>query len=112
MSAVLPRTTTARPMSGVVAAVRKRPTLWAVMAIIVVWVVVWAVAKGHNTLVLAGADLTHVQRWLGDRANDLVLADASNPFIQVTHWISTRLRLADPASAAADQPAGVPTHRP
>ncbi len=89
MSAVISRTAAARPANGVVAAVKKRPTLWAVVAIITVWVIVWAFTKGHQTQVLAGATLTHVQTWLGDRANDLVTASTSNPFIQVTHGISS-----------------------
>ncbi len=91
MSAVIPRTATVRPQTGVVAAVRKRPKLFSVMAIIVGWVVLWSFTKGHDTLILAGADLTKAQTWLGERANDLVLADTSNVFIQITHGISDAL---------------------
>ena len=91
MSAVISSTTTVRPRTGVVAAIRKRPKLFSVMAIIVGWVAIWSVTKGHDTLVLAGAELTKSQLWLSERANDLVLADSGNFFIQVTHWISDSL---------------------
>lgn len=88
MSAVISRTSTARPRTGIVGAIRTRPTLAAVMAVVIVWVAVWSFTKGHNTLVLAGASLTKAQTWLGARANDLVIAKSSNVFIQVTHGIS------------------------
>jgi glycine betaine/proline transport system permease protein len=88
MTAVISSTSTLRRPAGIVAVIRKRPTLWSAVAVISAWVVVWAFTKGHDTKVLAGSTLTHVQTWLGDRANDLVIAKTSNPFIQVTHWIS------------------------
>ena len=88
MSAVISSTSAMRRPGGVIAGIRRHSTLWSVVAVVTAWVVLWAFTKGHSTMVLAGASLTKVQTWLGNRANDLVIAKTSNPFIQVTHWIS------------------------
>ncbi|WP_316315871.1 hypothetical protein, partial [Clavibacter michiganensis] len=48
-------------------------------AILVVWLVLFAVLRGKHTLTLAAADLTDLHRWFND-VNDSIGADRnSNP---------------------------------
>jgi glycine betaine/proline transport system permease protein len=77
--------------SGLVAAIRRRPALSALGAIIVAWVVLWSFTRGHMTKVIGGADTTSVHDWLAARANDVVLANENNPFIVVTRGVATAL---------------------
>jgi glycine betaine/proline transport system permease protein len=88
------------PASGLAAAVRRRPALSALGAIIVAWVVLWSFTRGHMTKVIGGADSTSVQTWLGDRGHAIVLASPHNPFIVVTRaiadalgWVITQLQV-------------------
>ncbi|MEU5637889.1 ABC transporter permease subunit, partial [Streptomyces rishiriensis] len=62
------------------AAGRRRVGRWAaVAAILVVWLVLFAVLRGKQTLALAAADLTGLHRWFND-VNDSIGADRnSNP---------------------------------
>ncbi|WP_345138102.1 ABC transporter permease, partial [Streptomyces mexicanus] len=66
--------------SGPVATWRQKVTRpMAVGAILVAWLVLFAVLRGRQTLSLAAADLTSLHRWLND-VNDTVGADRdSNP---------------------------------
>ncbi|NEC85540.1 proline/glycine betaine ABC transporter permease [Streptomyces sp. SID12501] len=62
-----------------VAAVRRVSRRMVVGAIVVVWLVLFAVLRGTNTLTLAAADLTGLHRWLND-VNDSIGANRnSNP---------------------------------
>jgi glycine betaine/proline transport system permease protein len=60
---------------------------WLVLAVLVVWVVLSVVFHGKNTLAIGGADQIGVQNWLGDRANDLAVAN-DNFFISLTSGIA------------------------
>ncbi|WP_406214056.1 ABC transporter permease [Streptomyces canus] len=62
-----------------VAPVRRISRSMVVAAILVVWLVLFAVLRGKQTLSLAAADLTDLHRWLND-VNDSIGADRnSNP---------------------------------
>jgi glycine betaine/proline transport system permease protein len=41
-------------------------TRWLLLAVLVIWIVGWALWKGQATLALAGADLTNFQLWLNE----------------------------------------------
>ncbi|WP_405768296.1 ABC transporter permease [Streptomyces sp. NBC_01538] len=71
--------TDAVPEAAPVAVVRRISRRMVVGAILVVWLVLFAVLRGTHTLPLAAADLTGLHRWLND-VNDSIGADRnSNP---------------------------------
>ncbi|MEP9382017.1 ABC transporter permease subunit [Nocardioides cheoyonin] len=56
---------------------RKR---WIALAIVVLWVVGWAILKNHHTLTLGGAETTGFHRWLNDLRDDIEAARTDNWF--------------------------------
>lgn len=58
-----------------------------VAGVLAVWVVLSVVFQGKATLAIGAADQIGVQNWLGDRANDLVLA-RDNVFLSITGGIA------------------------
>ena len=64
------------------------PRIWLAAGTIVVWVILSIVFHGKKTLEIGGADQIGVQNWIGDRANDLVVADSDNFFLQITSGIA------------------------
>ncbi len=66
---------------------RDIPRSWLLAGVGVVWIVLAMVFQGKQTLEIGGAVQVGVQNWLGDRANDIVLA-TNNWFISLTQWIS------------------------
>lgn len=69
----------------------KVPTWLLVAAIVVAWVVAWAITKGTDTLAIGGQTTTGVHDWLYDRSNSIQQADGA--VINATHalgdWITT-----------------------
>ncbi|MEV5149795.1 ABC transporter permease subunit [Streptomyces sp. NPDC052727] len=81
MTTVLEKPDTTRPAEATAPAPRvrrvSRPVL--VAAVVVAWLVLFAVLRGRQTLTLAAAELTDLHRWFND-VNDSVGADRnSNP---------------------------------
>ena len=64
------------------------PRIWLAAGVIVVWVILSIVFHGKKTLEIGGADQIGVQNWIGDRANDLVVADSGNYFLRLTSGIA------------------------
>ncbi|WP_328767061.1 ABC transporter permease [Streptomyces sp. NBC_00286] len=67
------------PDTGPVVAVRRISRRMVIAAILVIWLVLFAVLRGTHTLTLAAADLTDLHRWFND-VNDSIGANRnSNP---------------------------------
>ncbi|TNM49586.1 ABC transporter permease subunit [Nocardioides albidus] len=58
--------------------------MWA-LGVIVLWLAVWALTKGNDTLVPAGRELTDVQKSLGGFRDDILASRTDNPLIQFTY---------------------------
>jgi glycine betaine/proline transport system permease protein len=70
-------TPTTRERSSVVATIRSRGRLWALLLVVVLWVVIWAVTKGQNTLELSTSTRTGVHDWFRARTDWVDAAQAS-----------------------------------
>lgn len=68
--------------------VRNRPV--AVLGIVVLWLVAWAVLKDHYTLTIGGSARTGVFDWLGDRSAwvEEAASSGSNPVISFLGWVA------------------------
>lgn len=64
---------------------------WIVAAIIVAWIVVWSLTKGHDTLTLGDQDSTSIHNWFNARRDDIQFANQNNFWIQLTNGISDHL---------------------
>lgn len=62
--------------------------LWA-LALIAIWVVIWAVTKGNDTLALQGRERTGVQDALTGFRDDVIASRDANPLIQFTYQLGT-----------------------
>ena len=69
--------TSARRRSGLVAAVRGRARLWALLAVVVVWVALWAIFQGDHTLAISADTRTGVHDWF-QRVSDSVTAASTS----------------------------------
>ena len=66
-----------RDENRVVAMVRARPRLWALLAVVVVWVAIWSVTEGTHTLEIGTSTRTDVHNWLQDLSDSVSEAFAS-----------------------------------
>ncbi|MFZ0323269.1 MAG: ABC transporter permease subunit [Actinomycetes bacterium] len=65
---------------------------WALIAVVVVWVVGWWLFQGNNTLDLPTAELTTFQKWLNDLRDSIEQAKFDgNPLFAPLTWISDTL---------------------
>ncbi|GAA1779591.1 ABC transporter permease subunit [Nocardioides hankookensis] len=62
----------------VVAMVRARPRLWALLAVVVGWIVIWSVTEGMHTLEISTSTRTDVHRWLQDLSDSVADAFSSD----------------------------------
>ena len=62
--------------------------VWA-LGIVGLWVVIWAVTKGNDTLALAGRERTDVQRRLAEFRDSVISSRDDNPVIQLTYEIGS-----------------------
>lgn len=62
---------------GIAAALRGHLRLWSLAAIVSLWVVLWILMQGTDTLAIGGSDLTDVHQWLKARATWVEQASAS-----------------------------------
>lgn len=79
--------------TGAVAALRRRGRLWLLALTVVVWIAVWAVTRGSNTLEIGGATLTDAHTWFRARATwveDAATA-GTNPVFALANGISDAL---------------------
>ncbi|HQF03399.1 MAG TPA: ABC transporter permease subunit [Phycicoccus sp.] len=62
---------------------------WApVLGILALWIIVWSVTKGTNTLALPGRDHTPLHTDLGHFRDDMLAGRSTNPLMQFTGWLS------------------------
>jgi glycine betaine/proline transport system permease protein len=73
--------TDARARAGVVSAFREHARLWALLAVVVVWVGIWAVMQGKYTLEISTSSRTDVHDWLQNLADDISSASSSNGIV-------------------------------
>jgi glycine betaine/proline transport system permease protein len=93
-----PTTTRARSgdASGVAAVLRARPRLWALLAVVVVWVAVWALTEGSHTLEISTSTRTDVHNWFQDLTESV-----SDAFSAQSNWVVTAVSgFADAMNAA------------
>ncbi len=62
--------------------------IWS-LGILALWVVIWAVTKGNDTLELAGRERTDVQKRLTEFRDDVIGSRNENPIIQLTYEIGS-----------------------
>ncbi|WP_408895708.1 ABC transporter permease [Nocardioides sp. R1-1] len=83
-----------------------------VLGVLVLWVVLWALTKGSDTLVLAGREHTDVQRSLGDFRDDVLASRGDNPVIQLTYdlgaWFTSVVDWCQRMLSVPDFPRPVP----
>jgi glycine betaine/proline transport system permease protein len=60
--------------------------MWA-LGVIVLWVVIWSVTKGNDTLAIAGRERTGVQDALAEFRDSVIASRDDNPIIQLTYEI-------------------------
>ncbi len=60
--------------------------VWA-LGIVVLWLVIWAITKGNDTLALAGRERTGVHDALAGFRDDVISSRDSNPIIQLSYEI-------------------------
>ena len=60
--------------------------LWA-LGIVALWIVIWAVTKGNDTLAIDGRERNDVQQALTRFRDDVLASRDSNPIIQLTYEI-------------------------
>ncbi len=80
-------------VTGLVAALRRRARLWLLALTMTVWVAVWAVTRGTNTLEISNATLTDAHRWFTDLATSVedAATAATSPFFVACNGIADAL---------------------
>ena len=71
-----------RSEGAVVATLRARPRLWALLGVVVVWIVIWSLTEGTHTLEISTSTRTDVHNWFQDLSDSI--ADA---FSAQSNWI-------------------------
>jgi|tagenome__1003787_1003787.scaffolds.fasta_scaffold20943162_2 glycine betaine/proline transport system permease protein len=97
MTVAAPATTTvadARARAGVASAFREHARLWALLAVVVVWVVIWSFTQGQHTLEISTSTRTDVHDWFQRLADDISSASASNGFVAALNSIADGLNTA------------------
>lgn len=72
---------------GLWPALRARGRLFLVLAVVVLWVALWAVLRGQDTLPLPQASTTPLHDWLNARINDLQVNSDKYAIMQVTQRV-------------------------
>ncbi len=93
MTAVASTAAPTRGGSRVVAGMREHPRLWSLLAVVVVWIALWAVLEGKDTLEISTSTRTDVHGWflkLSVWVDDAATAGTS-PFINVIRAFSDAL---------------------
>lgn len=71
-----------RSEGRVTAALRARPRLWALLAVVVVWIVIWSFTEGTHTLEISTSTRTDVHNWFQDLSDSI-----GNAFASQSSWI-------------------------
>lgn len=76
--------------SGLVAVFRSHGRLWLLGVVISLWVLIWALTRGSDTLEIAGSELTEVHQWLKARATwvEQASASGSNLFVNLANSLA------------------------
>ncbi len=79
--------------SRVMPFVRSQATLLSLLAVVVVWVVVWSMTKGQQTLEIGGAQLTDAHQWFARRAHSIEdsATAGTNPVFVATNAVADAL---------------------
>jgi glycine betaine/proline transport system permease protein len=87
------RVEAARQRLNVGAAFRGRGRLWALFLVVVVWVVVYAATKGHDTLEISGSTRTGVHDWFQRLSDSIIDASTagSNPVSSALNNLASAL---------------------
>ena len=72
----------AREEGRVVASLRAHQRLWALLAVVVAWVVIWSFTQGKHTLEISAATQTDVHQWLQDVSDSV-----SEAFSAQSNWL-------------------------
>jgi glycine betaine/proline transport system permease protein len=83
----------ARARAGAVSAFREHARLWALLGVVVAWVVIWALTKGHDTLEISTSTRTGVHDWFQRLSDDITNA-SDNPIIAALNSIADALNSA------------------
>jgi glycine betaine/proline transport system permease protein len=98
MTVAAPTTTTtvadARARAGVVSAFREHVRLWALLAVVVVWVLIWSVMQGEYTLEISTSTRTDVHTWLQHLADDISAASDTNGIVSALNSFADALNSA------------------
>lgn len=74
---------------GFIASLRRHAQAWALVAVIVLWIVLWSFMQGTDTLKISQATQTDVHHWLQARADEITTAN--NWFLSMLHWFADRI---------------------
>jgi glycine betaine/proline transport system permease protein len=77
--------------SGLWSGLRERGRLLLLLAVVVVWVALWAILRGQDTLPLPPADTTPLHDWLQAKISDLQLHSTQYPLMQAAQHIAAWL---------------------
>jgi len=97
MTVAAPTTTSvadARARAGAVSAFREHARLWALLAVVVVWVLIWSVMQGKYTLEISTSTRTDVHTWLQHLADDISAASDTNGFVSALNSFADALNSA------------------
>ncbi|HET6939133.1 MAG TPA: ABC transporter permease subunit [Nocardioides sp.] len=97
MTVAAPTTATvgdARARAGVVSAFREHARLWALLAVVVVWVVIWSFMQGKYTLEISTSTRTAPHDWLQNLADDISSASETNGIVAALNSFADALNAA------------------
>ncbi|MBA2445569.1 MAG: ABC transporter permease subunit [Nocardioidaceae bacterium] len=112
MSVAAPEKAPAQPPTGSPPERRALPKWLLLLGVIGIWVAIWLITKGNDTLTLAGPERTDIHNWLNDRRDGLIAGRETNPVMQVTglfaDWLSGAVEWLQSLISAPDLPRPVP----
>lgn len=84
---------TARARAGAMSSFREHARLWALLGVVVGWVVIWALTKGTHTLEISTSTRTDVHDWFQRLSDDITNA-TDNPIIAALNSFADALNSA------------------
>jgi glycine betaine/proline transport system permease protein len=93
VTAVATTAAPARGRTGIVGVIRERPRLWALLGVVVVWIAIWAVTQGKDTLEISTSTRTDVHGWfqnLSEWVDDTASA-GTNPILNAVRGFADAL---------------------
>jgi glycine betaine/proline transport system permease protein len=89
-----PDVSTARARAGAMSAFREHARLWALLAVVVVWVAIWSVMQGKYTLEISTSTRTDVHDWFQQLADNISAASSSNGIVAALNSFADALNSA------------------